>query len=102
MWPALCSAGERESPAVTSDPTEEVGCDISWWPLRLQRWCSQRACARAVRQLVEPQPAEQAQQPEEKKDAKTPDQKKKEEGAFKDAVGRIPDGKFDPWGKVRR
>jgi hypothetical protein len=41
-------------------------------------------------------------QPEEKKaDAKTPDQKKKEENAYKDAVGRIPDGKFDPWGKVR-
>jgi hypothetical protein len=47
-------------------------------------------------------PLSNAQQPEEKKEAKTPDQKKKEEGAFKDAVGRIPDGKFDPWGKVRR
>jgi hypothetical protein len=46
-------------------------------------------------------PLSKAQQPEEKKDAKTPEQKKKEESAFKDAVGRIPDGKFDPWGKVR-
>jgi hypothetical protein len=43
-------------------------------------------------------------QPEEKekKDVKTPEQKKKEESAYKDAVGRIPDGKFDPWGKVRQ
>jgi hypothetical protein len=46
-------------------------------------------------------PLSKAQQPEDKKDAKTPEQKKKEESAFKDAVGRIPDGKFDPWGKVR-
>jgi hypothetical protein len=46
-------------------------------------------------------PLSNAKQPEEKKDAKTPEQKKKEEGAYKDAVGRIPDGKFDPWGKVR-
>jgi hypothetical protein len=38
---------------------------------------------------------------EDKKDAKTPEQKKKEESAYKDAVGRIPDQKFDPWGKVR-
>jgi hypothetical protein len=38
---------------------------------------------------------------EDKKDVKTPDEKKKEESAYKDAVGRIPDKKFDPWGKVR-
>jgi hypothetical protein len=38
---------------------------------------------------------------EEKKDVKTADEKKKEESAYKDAVGRIPDKKFDPWGKVR-
>jgi hypothetical protein len=38
---------------------------------------------------------------EEKKEAKTPEEKKKEESAYKDAVGRIPDKKFDPWGKVR-
>jgi hypothetical protein len=46
-------------------------------------------------------PLNNAQQPQDKKDAKTPEQKKKEESAFKDAVGRIPDAKFDPWGKVR-
>jgi hypothetical protein len=40
-------------------------------------------------------------QPEEKKDTRSPEQKKKDESAFKDAVGRIPDGKYDPWGKVR-
>jgi hypothetical protein len=39
--------------------------------------------------------------PDEKKDTRTPEQKKKEENAYKDAVGRIPDQKFDPWGKVR-
>ena len=39
--------------------------------------------------------------PDEKKDTRTPEQKKKDENAYKDAVGRIPDGKFDPWGKVR-
>jgi hypothetical protein len=39
--------------------------------------------------------------PDDKKDARSPEQKKKDESAFKDAVGRIPDGKFDPWGKVR-
>ena len=39
--------------------------------------------------------------PDEKKDTRSPEQKKKDESAFKDAVGRIPDGKFDPWGKVR-
>jgi hypothetical protein len=32
---------------------------------------------------------------------KTPEQKKKEENAYKNAVSRIPDQKFDPWGKVR-
>jgi hypothetical protein len=46
-------------------------------------------------------PLSNTQQPQDKKDAKTPDEKKKEEGAYKDAVGRIPDKKFDPWGKVR-
>jgi hypothetical protein len=46
-------------------------------------------------------PLSNVQQPDDKKDAKTPEQKKKEEGAYKDAVGRIPDKKFDPWGKVR-
>jgi hypothetical protein len=40
-------------------------------------------------------------QPEEKKDTRSPEQKKKDESAYKDAVGRIPDQKFDPWGKVR-
>jgi hypothetical protein len=39
--------------------------------------------------------------PDEKKDTRSPEQKKKDENAFKDAVGRIPDGKYDPWGKVR-
>jgi hypothetical protein len=39
--------------------------------------------------------------PEKKKDEKSPEQKKKEEKAFKDAISRIPDQKFDPWGKVR-
>ena len=46
-------------------------------------------------------PLANAQQPQDKKDAKTPDEKKKEESAYKDAVGRIPNQKFDPWGKVR-
>jgi hypothetical protein len=40
-------------------------------------------------------------QPDEKKDTRSPEQKKKDENAYKDAVGRIPDQKFDPWGKVR-
>jgi hypothetical protein len=39
--------------------------------------------------------------PDEKKDTRSPEQKKKDESAYKDAVGRIPDGKYDPWGKVR-
>jgi hypothetical protein len=39
--------------------------------------------------------------PDEKKDSRSPEQKKKDENAYKDAVGRIPDQKFDPWGKVR-
>jgi hypothetical protein len=39
--------------------------------------------------------------PDEKKDTRSPEQKKKDESAYKDAVGRIPDQKFDPWGKVR-
>jgi hypothetical protein len=38
---------------------------------------------------------------DDKKDKKTPEQKKAEEKAYKDAVSRIPDQKFDPWGKVR-
>jgi hypothetical protein len=46
-------------------------------------------------------PLSKAQQEENKKEAKTPEEKKKEESAYKDAVGRIPDKKFDPWGKVR-
>jgi hypothetical protein len=37
----------------------------------------------------------------EKKDEKTPEQKKAEEKAYKDAIGRIPDQKFDPWRNVR-
>jgi hypothetical protein len=47
-------------------------------------------------------PLSKAQQEEKKSDVKTPEQKKKDESAYKDAVGRIPDGKFDPWGKVRQ
>jgi hypothetical protein len=39
--------------------------------------------------------------PDEKTDTRSPEQKKKDESAYKDAVGRIPDQKFDPWGKVR-
>jgi hypothetical protein len=39
--------------------------------------------------------------PDDKKDTRSPEQKKKDESAYKDAVGRIPDGKYDPWGKVR-
>jgi hypothetical protein len=39
--------------------------------------------------------------PDEKKDTRSPEQKKKDENAYKDAVGRIPDQKYDPWGKVR-
>ena len=39
--------------------------------------------------------------PDDKKDTRSPEQKKKDESAFKDAVGRIPDQKYDPWGKVR-
>jgi hypothetical protein len=37
----------------------------------------------------------------EKKDEKTPEQKKADEKAYKDAIGRIPDQKFDPWRSVR-
>ena len=38
----------------------------------------------------------------DEKDARSPEQKKKDEAAYKDAVERIsPNGKFDPWGKVR-
>jgi hypothetical protein len=39
--------------------------------------------------------------PAEKKDEKTPEQKKADEKAYKDAIGRIPDQKFDPWRSVR-
>ena len=46
-------------------------------------------------------PLSKVQQEEKKSDVKTPEQKKKDESAYKDAVGRIPDQKFDPWGKVR-
>jgi hypothetical protein len=38
---------------------------------------------------------------EKKKDELTPEQKKAQERAYKDAITRIPDQKFDPWGKVR-
>jgi hypothetical protein len=37
----------------------------------------------------------------EKKEVVNPEQKKAEEKAYKDAISRIPDQKFDPWGKVR-
>jgi hypothetical protein len=47
--------------------------------------------------IAQPSPRE----PEKKKDEKTPEQKKAEEKAYKDAVGRIPDQKFDPWRSVR-
>jgi hypothetical protein len=40
-------------------------------------------------------------QEEKKKDELTPEQKKAQEKAYKDAITRIPDQKFDPWGKVR-
>jgi hypothetical protein len=39
--------------------------------------------------------------PPDKKNEKTPEQKKAEDKAYKDAVGRIPDQKFDPWRSVR-
>jgi hypothetical protein len=39
--------------------------------------------------------------PKKDKEEKTPEQKKAEEKAYKDAVGRIPDQKFDPWRSVR-
>ena len=39
--------------------------------------------------------------PKKNKDEKTLEQKKAEEKAYKDAVGRIPDQKFDPWRSVR-
>ena len=39
--------------------------------------------------------------PKKDKEEKTPEQKKAEEKAYKDAVGRIPDQKFDPWRTVR-
>jgi hypothetical protein len=41
------------------------------------------------------------QAPEKKKDELSPEQKKAQERAYKDAITRIPDQKFDPWGKVR-
>jgi hypothetical protein len=39
--------------------------------------------------------------PKKDKEEKTPEQKKAEDKAYKDAVGRIPDQKFDPWRSVR-
>jgi hypothetical protein len=39
--------------------------------------------------------------PRKDKEEKTPEQKKAEDKAYKDAVGRIPDQKFDPWRSVR-
>jgi hypothetical protein len=39
--------------------------------------------------------------PKSDKEEKTPEQKKAEDKAYKDAVGRIPDQKFDPWRTVR-
>jgi hypothetical protein len=39
--------------------------------------------------------------PKKEKDEKTPEQKKAEEKAYNDAVGRIPNQKFDPWRSVR-
>ena len=38
---------------------------------------------------------------EKKKDELSPEQKKAQDKAYKDAITRIPDQKFDPWGKVR-
>jgi hypothetical protein len=40
-------------------------------------------------------------QEEKKKDELTPEQKQARDKAYKDAITRIPDQKFDPWGKVR-
>jgi hypothetical protein len=40
-------------------------------------------------------------QEEKKKDELTPEQKQAQDKAYKDAITRIPDQKFDPWGKVR-
>jgi len=53
--------------------------------------------AGANKSIAQPSP----QQPEKKKDEKTPEQKKAEEKTYKDAIGRIPDQKFDPWRNVR-
>jgi hypothetical protein len=50
----------------------------------------------ANKSIAQPSP----HQPE-KKDEKTPEQKKVEEKAYKDAIGRIPDQRFDPWRNVR-
>jgi hypothetical protein len=59
------------------------------------------ACAQYGSSLSRSPLSNVQQQEEKSKDVKTPEQKKKDEGAYKDAVGRIPDKKFDPWGKVR-
>jgi hypothetical protein len=60
------------------------------------------ACAQGYGSSLSHSPLSKVQQEEKKSDVKTPEQKKKDESAYKDAVGRIPDGKFDPWGKVRQ
>jgi hypothetical protein len=52
--------------------------------------------AGANRSIAQPSPHQA-----EKKDEKTPEQKKAEEKMYKDAIGRIPDQKFDPWRNVR-
>ena len=48
-----------------------------------------------------PKASMQAPPDKDKKNEKTPEQKKAEDKAYKDAVGRIPDQKFDPWRTVR-
>ncbi len=39
--------------------------------------------------------------PKKDKEERTPEQKKADEKAYQDAVGRIPNQKFDPWRSVR-
>jgi len=48
--------------------------------------------------IAKPMPGAQAA---DKKEIVSPEHKKAEEKAYKDAITRIPDQKFDPWGKVR-
>jgi len=56
----------------------------------------------AVPAYSQQMPRSPAQAPPKKdKEEKTPEQKKAEDKAYKDAVGRIPDQKFDPWRSVR-